>query len=191
MILDATCSYAKVWPKTATVRIDIRPEVRPDIVMDNTKLLFPDAYFDRIYYDPPHIFRHSTIKKNAALYELFQRFGIWNSRQEFLDNLAGVNKEFYRCLKPSGELYCKFGVGKKSMCIPIDKILSMLTNFTIISHHTTVSKSHLKAKNPVHWLTMKPKLRNLALSEPSALDTTKNSILKVCQETLTSDTNSP
>ena len=155
MILDATCSYHKVWPKLATVRIDIRPEVRPDFVMDNTKLQFPDAFFDRIYYDPPHLFRRSEIKKSAQLYELFQRFGLWNSREEFLDNLKGVNKEFHRCLKPSGELHCKFGVGDKSMCLSIDEILAQLTNFEIVRHKTTVSKSHLKMKNPVHWLTMK------------------------------------
>ena len=47
MILDATCSYARVWPKHATIRIDIRPQTKPDIVMDATELKFSDNYLMR------------------------------------------------------------------------------------------------------------------------------------------------
>ena len=67
VILDATCSYGMKrrprgvrWPQHATVRIDIRPEVKPDYIMDNANLEFPDDCFDRIYYDPPHVIRRAS-----------------------------------------------------------------------------------------------------------------------------------
>ena len=49
IILDATCSYARIYPKFATIRIDIRPQTKPDIVMDAKDLKFIDNYFDEIY----------------------------------------------------------------------------------------------------------------------------------------------
>lgn len=59
-ILDATCSFFRVWPKHATIRIDIRPEVKPDIVGDIKKTNFPGHCFDEIYLDPPHMIREDN-----------------------------------------------------------------------------------------------------------------------------------
>src|SRR2546426_10784868 len=112
MILDATCSYTRKWPRYATIRIDIRPETKPDIEMDNANLQFPDGYFDLIYYDPPHVIRRGSdlkwmewFKRYRRLHEsrtspgFFERYGSWESKEAFLQNIIGVNQEFYRCLK--------------------------------------------------------------------------------------------
>ena len=171
MILDATCSYARIWPAHATIRIDIRPETKPDKVMDNANTDFPDHYFDEIYYDPPHVIRRSQDRAwiqdhferdrrrtGRTSPGFFERFGWWESKQVFLNNIDGVNKEFYRILKESGQLRIKisFEVGHKTRCITKDDFFSRMTNFRTIKDCITKSKSNL-GKNEVHWLTMRPK----------------------------------
>ena len=86
MILDATCSYGRIWPAHATVRIDIRPETKPDFVMDNTNLNFPDAFFDEIYYDPPHVFRRGSLMAWASWLANEQRW----SPYCFYPSLSGL-----------------------------------------------------------------------------------------------------
>lgn len=57
MILDATCSFYRNWPLHATLRMDNRAIVGPDIVADAQFLPFRDGVFDQIYCDPPHMVR--------------------------------------------------------------------------------------------------------------------------------------
>ena len=170
LILDATCSSERIWPRYATVRIDIRPEVHPDIVMDNTKLQFADASIGIIYYDPPHVIRRTQDlkwmqhfkelrrKNGRTSPSFFERFGYWESKAAFIQNLDGVNKEFYRCLKPTGELRCKISVesGHKTRCITVEEFFAHMNNFILVKDKTSKSKSNL-GKNVVHWLVMKPK----------------------------------
>jgi hypothetical protein len=171
IILDATCSYARKWPRFATFRIDIRPETKPDMVMDNADLKFPAAIFDAIYYDPPHVIRRGSDLKWIEWFRtyrrrhesrtspgFFERYGTWPSKEAFLVNIEGVNREFFRCLKPDGRFYVKLGVewSHKTRCITFEDFTSRMTNFEIIKDRITASKSNL-GKNRVHWLTMKPK----------------------------------
>jgi hypothetical protein len=177
-ILDATCSYGmdrrptkRRWPQYASIRIDIRPETKPDIVMDNTDLRFPDHYFDQIYYDPPHVIRRASDLKWLIFFQnyrkehesrkspgFFDRYGSWRSKEEFLENIKGVNREFYRCLKPDGRLFVKLGVewSKRTRCITLREFLDRMTNFEILKDRVTISRSNL-GKNRVHWLTAKPR----------------------------------
>lgn len=174
MILDSTCSYARKWPKFATIRIDNRPETHPDIVMDNTNLQFPDAYFDAIYYDPPHVIRRGSnlkwlewFKKYRRQHEsrtspgFFERYGWFESKTSYLENISGVNREFFRCLKPTGSLFCKIGVewGHKTRCITYEEFHSRMTNFEVVKDRITLSKSNL-GRNQVHWLTMVPRVNS-------------------------------
>lgn len=91
-ILDATCSFSKIWPKHATVRIDIRAECKPDIVMDAKNLKFEDNYFDQIYCDPPHWIRNSNDLTRIKIVrrlsgrktpDSFTRYGFWKSEEEW------------------------------------------------------------------------------------------------------------
>lgn len=151
MILDATCSFGKVWPKTATVRIDIRPEVRPDLVMDARQLRFPSSFFDAIYCDPPTIFGEG--KGYRFTHDMVDRYGHWNSRKEWLDFANRSTREFHRCLKPTGLLFYKI-TETRDRRLKIADILAVGL-FEIIEDKTTVSKSN-HTKSTVHWLTMKP-----------------------------------
>lgn len=165
MILDATCSFKRIWPKHATIRIDIRPEVKPDIVMDAKDLKFVDNYFDEIYVDPPHWFRKGKmsprIKQVRRLSgrrtpDAFTRYGWWPSQKEWFDFIDATNKEFYRCLKKSGRLYYKI-TEAKGCTKPLD-LVERMTNFELIEDKISKTNSNFTSKGIVHWLTFKVKL---------------------------------
>lgn len=55
-ILHLFCGIARFSNALEEVRIDINPDVEPDIVMDLRKntIPYPDNYFDVVYADPPY-----------------------------------------------------------------------------------------------------------------------------------------
>lgn len=166
-ILDATCSYKRKWPRFATVRIDVRPETKPDIVMDAKDLKFPDNYFDEIYCDPPHIIRKSTDLTNVNLHRrligrelsMLQRFWFWKNTDEWLDFVKKTNDEFYRCLKPKGLLYYKMTEAKG--CVTIKSLIENMVAFKVVADKTRPSKTNFSKFNKVptsqaHFLTFAP-----------------------------------
>lgn len=177
MILDATCSFYHNWPKHATIRMDIRPIVEPDIVGDITKTIFPNHYFDAIYLDPPHMIRKdpmilghdlTQIKRRLSgrlsrgMYEHnvegidISRYGFFKTKEEWYDFLDKVNVELLRILKPTGKTYWKLTFDIDSRGIK-EKDIERLTNWQVIERKITKSKKP-RSKNVVHWLTMIPKL---------------------------------
>jgi|SRR3990167_1183603 len=172
MILDATCSFFRIWPRHATIRMDIRPEVKPDVVGDIRKTDFPDAHFDEIYLDPPHMIRkdqfilpHDIIAIKRRLSgrkspDSFTRYGTFKSRKEWLDFLDKTNQELFRILKPNGKVYYKTTFGKDSRLIKREDMEHM-TNFKIIKEKITKSRKP-GSKNMVHWITFVPQLTNKA-----------------------------
>lgn len=159
MILDATCSYARVWPKHATIRIDIRPETKPDIVMDAKDLKFPDNYFDEIDADPPHLKRKGPHKTESQKRRLsgrtspgfWQRYGSWESKEDWLYFVEKTNMEFYRVLKPNGILNYKI---TESPIINLNEFLLKMTNFILIKDDCKESKSNF-GNGVVHFLTFR------------------------------------
>jgi DNA modification methylase len=145
--------------------------------MDNTHTTFPDSSWDVIYWDPSHFIRPG---KNTELHlrnmryyrkrtgrtspNLFDMYGYWKSRDEWLKNLAGVNREFYRLLKPKGLLYAKIADAGNDSTVRIADVREGMTNFTITEDRTTDSLSNI-GKSIVHWLTMK---KAQAAPEPSS-----------------------
>ena len=165
-ILDATCSFSKRWPAHATIRMDIRPECKPDVVGDARRTDFPDAYFDEEYLDPPHLFRRGgteTIKRlRREKYhrwfspDPFTRYGTWGSREEWLDFISKALTEAHRILKPTGLLHIKLTESKDKKMKVEDVSASPL--FEVVKHKITTSVSNFsKSKAKVHWLTMRPK----------------------------------
>ena len=161
-ILDATCSFKKIWPKHATIRIDIRPECNPDIIMDAKDLKFPDSYFDEIYCDPPHLFRRSNnltkLKLSRRLSgrrspDPFTRYGVWQSVEEWMEFVDKTNQEFYRVLKPEGLLHYK--ITEATGCTN-PKDLERMTNFILIEDQSDTVKSNL-GKGKTHYMTFKSK----------------------------------
>lgn len=167
-ILDATCSFFRVWPKHATIRMDIRPEVKPDVVGDIQKTNFPHNYFDEIYLDPPHMIRkdpmhlpHDKMQIKRRLSgrrtpHMFDRYGTFKSRKEWLDFVDKTNNELFRILKPDGKVHYKATFGKDVRLIKRTD-LDLMTNFKIIKEKITKSKKP-GSKNMVHWITFIPNL---------------------------------
>lgn len=172
MILDATCSFYRNWPKHATIRMDKRSEVKPDVVGDIRKTNFPDSYFDAVYLDPPHMIRkdpmilgHDITQirrlrrlgtygiKTPGFYHELSRYGHFKSKDEWYDFLDKVNVELLRILKPNGKCYWKLMFGKDTRLIKQED-LQRLTNFKTIEKKVT--KSKVRSTNEVHWLTMVP-----------------------------------
>lgn len=170
MILDATCSFARNWPKHATIRMDIRPIVKPDVVGDIKKTNFPDNYFDKIYMDPPHMIRKDdmimphdimTIRRRLSGRRSpgdITRYGVFRNRKEWLDFIDKTNIELLRIIKPDGKIFGKYTFGNDKRYIKRED-LEGYTNFTIIEEKRTKSKKP-GSKNFVHWITFIPKVVN-------------------------------
>ena len=169
IILDATCSYFHLWPRHATIRMDIRPEVKPDIVGDIRKTQFPNNHFDEIYVDPPHMIRtdnacmfpHDKLAVKRRLSgrttpHSFDRYGVFKSINEWYEFLEAVNKELKRILKPNGKVHFKITHGKDKRIIKRDD-MNRLTNFEVIKEKITKSK-YPKSNNTVHWITFRRKV---------------------------------
>lgn len=157
MILDATCSFRKNYPKFATIRIDIRPETNPDIVMDAKDLKFTDNYFDEIYCDPPHLKRKGEHKTESFKRRLtgrtspgfWKRYGSWENKEQWLEFVEKTNIEFSRCLKPKGILNYKI---TDSPIIKYEEFISKMTNFKILECKNVQSKSNLAKGNIVRYI---------------------------------------
>ena len=117
VILDATCSPMKRWPRFATLRMDIKREAKPDIVADAKNMPFRKAVFDEIYCDPPHNIRH-TDKGYSGTWKMarkrFAQYGFWRRRADWLRFINETDREFARCLKGEGKLHFKIAYNPDS-----------------------------------------------------------------------------
>lgn len=162
-ILDATCSFGRIWPKYATIRIDIRKECNPDIVMDAKDLKFENDFFDEIYCDPPHLIRKgdnlegskrkTRLSGRLSSSNMFVRFGYWHNHEEFYEFVDKTNNEFYRVLKPKGIIHYKMTDG--SGCVRTSDLIERMTNFTLTKDERTKSKSALGPNGNARWLTFR------------------------------------
>ena len=154
-ILDITAGYRKMWRgKTQNVLfLDIRKEVKPDIVASNEHLPFKDNCFIKVVYDPPHCVRKTTFPKPFPREaEGIKRYMYWKRRIDFIKNIIAVNKEAYRVLKPDGVLFCKHTPLKENR-ISAHMFISLLDNFKVIRIRKEKSKSH-RTKNIVYYITL-------------------------------------
>ena len=155
MILDATCSDKKIWPRYASIRMDIRRDVNPDIVASACYLPFKDGIFQEIYCDPPHLIRNSELKPSSIYAKhSMNRFALWRTKNHWLKFATSTNKEFARVLKTSGKLEYKIS------CAPHDTIqkrqMALYANFEITAEAKRNSASHW-TDAITYFLTLKPK----------------------------------
>jgi hypothetical protein len=169
MILDATCSDKKIWPRYASIRMDVRKEMVPDVCADARFLPFRDEVFQRIYCDPPHFIRSDARMENmkASFFSSVNRkryphdhwmnsmarYGYFPSREAWNDFIRATNQEFARCLRSSGDVEYKITDGPKRDMTTLAELLSGMSAFGVIKDRVTLSPF---GKKPVHWLTMKP-----------------------------------
>ena len=73
--------------------------ILPDVLADMKKLPFRENLFDIVIFDPPHL--DSGLESFLA-----KKWGSW-TRSETIQTLRIVNEEFFRVLKPHGNLILK------------------------------------------------------------------------------------
>ena len=156
MILDATCSDKKRWPRFASLRMDIRREVKPDIVASATHLPFRAGIFAEIYCDPPHMIRGDLGRyPYTSFARNMERFGAWKTRAEWESFLEAINSEFLKALTTGGVLRFKLAYGADPR-IAKRGDLTKLTNFDILKERVTDAIAPF-SNNKTSWLTMRPK----------------------------------
>jgi SAM-dependent methyltransferase len=109
-ILDATVNRGRFWrgSQRPVIGLDIDPGYRPDVVGDNRDMPFPDASFDVVVYDPPHIPNRGKDRSK----DFNTRFGLGPKASAAHGyNLSHLYppfaREAYRVLRPEGILLCK------------------------------------------------------------------------------------
>jgi tRNA G10 N-methylase Trm11 len=169
LILDSTCSYPRTdvrasrWPAFASIRMDRRKEVGPDIVADARFLPFRNCVFDKIYCDPPHMIGNPETIERMNRHRLstgrlsigsWERYTVWSSIQDWYQFLWFVDLEFARTLKDSGTLEFKVTDGD-SNGLTKTRDLERLQSFTELKR---VMKSKSAFGNRVHFLTFTKRL---------------------------------
>lgn len=102
-ILDATAGKRAIWfdkDCPFTTFIDIRPQMGPDYIMDNTNTTFTNDCFDMIVYDPPHV----NVGANSDMSKSYGHF----TTTEIKDGIERAFVEFYRILKTDGFVLLKW-----------------------------------------------------------------------------------
>lgn len=109
-ILDATVNGGRFWRGSTrpVIGIDIARSQKPTVVADNIRMPFPEASFDVIVYDPPHIPNQGKDRSK----DFNTRFGlVLRSSKEngytFSHTYPPFLREAYSVLKPEGILLCK------------------------------------------------------------------------------------
>jgi SAM-dependent methyltransferase len=110
LILDATVNGGRFWEgsKRKVLGMDIDARHCPDVVADNRHMPFPDACFDVVVYDPPHVPNQGKDQSK----DFKNRFGlVLKSSAKTGYNFSHLYPPFvaeaYRVLKPEGLLLCK------------------------------------------------------------------------------------
>jgi len=138
--LDATAGLRRYWKgrnMQGVLFLDIRAEVKPDIVASNEYLPFRPGVFNCIFYDPPHIIsRNGSIAKTSFGY----RYGFWTHRSDIIRNIYQVNEEFARVLRPRGKLLFFYTDYHENPSL--ESCLSLLKHFRIIQRERLKSKAH-------------------------------------------------
>lgn len=144
-ILDATAGYRSMWfnkQNPLTTYIDIRPEVKPDHVMDSRQTTFPDREFDLILFDPPHV---SYSKENKGIFA--KKYGTF-SAQEIRITIKEAFIEFYRILKDNGFVIFKWNTHSQKL----EKILSLINGFEALFGQITAYKT--KHSSQTYWVCL-------------------------------------
>jgi hypothetical protein len=131
-ILDISAGNRAVWYNKnhpLAVFIDIRPEVKPDFVMDSTDLKdFFDGMFDLIVFDPPHV----NFGKFGKFGNFSKSYGHFTTEQ-IRNIIKGSGKEAHRVAKKNALMAFKWNNHDQKL----DKVLAMMPNWEPLFGHLT------------------------------------------------------
>jgi len=143
-ILDATCGKRGIWFDKAnpdTVYIDIRPEIKPDIVCDATRLPFKDRCFDMVVFDPPHL----KLGPNSTMASQYGLFRAWEIRKLVHDGFT----EFSRVLVAGGIVLFKWNTHD----VKLSTILALIPSWFTPLFGQTVSM-RTKHSSSTYWVCL-------------------------------------
>ncbi len=146
-ILDATSGNRSIWfnkNNPIVTFMDIRPEVKPDVLMDCTNINYVGEIYDLIVFDPPHCSMSKNNKgKFGKLYGTF-RAG------EIRDLVKGAFKEFHRILKPNGFVLFKWNDHDQKL----KKMLDLAgDNFeALFGHRVSIRTKHI---SQTYWVCLR------------------------------------
>lgn len=143
-ILDATCGKRLIWFEKSypdAIYVDLRPEVKPDIVCNSTMLPFQDRSFDMVVCDPPHV----KVGPNSAMAARYGIFHPWEIRRLIYEGF----REFDRVLVEGGLVLFKWN--DHSMKLP--KILALIPScFTPLFGQRVSMRT--KSSSMTYWLCL-------------------------------------
>ncbi len=136
-ILDMCCGSRMFWFDRADPRVvfgDIRSEshilcdgrkleIDPDVIFDFRDLPFPDAQFNLVVFDPPHL-EHAGVNGWQC-----KKYGVLN-KDTWRDDLRQGLSEAFRVLKPFGTLIFKWNETQ----IKTSEILALTTHKPAFGH---------------------------------------------------------
>jgi len=133
-ILDATAGLRNIWYDRhypGAVYVDLRSEVKPDIVCDCRQLPFPRGTFDLVVFDPPH---HNL----GATSHMTARYGHFSgSTIKWI--VLGAFHEFARVLKKDGLVLFKWSTHSTKL----ETILGFIAGeFTPLIGHLVSKNAH-------------------------------------------------
>lgn len=109
-VLDVTANKRSMWNGVEWPDVtfaDMDPEMKPDIVQDFRAMTVPDASYDVLVFDPPHLPAASASPLSHEDYG--QRYGLGHAPKG--DNISGYFAPFLseavRVLRPDGLVFAK------------------------------------------------------------------------------------
>lgn len=113
-------------------------EIKPDVLIDFTRLPFPDETFQVVAFDPPHLVRAG---EKSWLAKKYGKLGTdWQA------DLRNGFAECFRVLKSEGVLIFKWNETQ----IPVKDILALTDQKPLFGH---VTMKHKKNQTATHWFT--------------------------------------
>lgn len=113
-------------------------EVKPDIKMDFTNILFPEKSFRLVVFDPPHLMHAG---KNSWLAKKYGRLG-----NDWRTDIKKGFAECFRVLEGGGILIFKWNENQ----ISVREILSLTDEKPIFGH---ITRKHKINQTATHWIT--------------------------------------
>lgn len=109
--------------------------VTPDVVMDFRQIPFPDASFNVVIFDPPHLVR---VGKSSWMFKKYGGLDVSTWREDLALGFA----ECFRVLAPNGVLIFKWN----EIQIPVGDVLALTPMKPLVGHRSGKASK-------THWIT--------------------------------------
>ena len=151
MILDATAGNRAIWFEKNhenAIFIDVRKDMKPDILADCRYLPFKDKCFEMVVFDPPH----ANLSPKSQMAKTYGSWSTWYIR----DMVRRGGLEFDRVLDENGKVLFKWN----SHDISLREILKTLSlQFKPLFGHKVASKT--KHSSSTYWCCLKRRKKPL------------------------------